>query len=206
MINSNSISSTIQNPFHHPLNSHKTSLTPSDQAYYNFPNTNHTNRILSIKPSPSLIPKSATINEFHTKSLTHETLYELLGISENVTLLEIKRAYKQMALKYHPDVSPVELADEYTMKFIMVQEAYETLSDPKSRAMYDSCMAKGLHVAFLGSRFDAGFQEKTRWKQLWEVQLAELERKKMDQDRRMTWAAQIREQRSETCAYEGPNE
>lgn len=76
------------------------------------------------------------------------SFYELLGISESVSLSEIKQAYKQMARKYHPDVSPPDLAAEYTRRFIRVQEAYETLSDPGRRAMYDRDLARGLHLAF----------------------------------------------------------
>lgn len=70
-----------------------------------------------------------------------ENLYELLGISETGTLAEIKQSYKQLALKYHPDVSPPERIEEHTKRFIQVKEAYETLSDPVSRALYDKQLA-----------------------------------------------------------------
>lgn len=76
------------------------------------------------------------------------SFYELLGLSETVTYVEIKQAYKQLARKYHPDVSPPGRVDEYTQKFIRVQEAYETLSDPDRRAVYDRDMAMGIHFAF----------------------------------------------------------
>ena len=76
------------------------------------------------------------------------SFYELLGIPETVTSVEIKQAYKQLARKYHPDVSPPGRAEEYTQRFIRVQEAYETLSDPSRRAMYDRDMAMGIHFAF----------------------------------------------------------
>ncbi|CAA6668211.1 unnamed protein product [Spirodela intermedia] len=47
---------------------------------------------------------------------------------------EIKRAYKEMARRYHPDVCPTpDRTEEYTRLFIVVQEAYETLSDPGRR-------------------------------------------------------------------------
>jgi hypothetical protein len=45
--------------------------------------------------------------------------------------VEIKQAYKQLARKYHPNVSPPGRVDEYTKRFILVQEAYEILSDPR---------------------------------------------------------------------------
>lgn len=80
------------------------------------------------------------------------TFYELLGIPETGSLLEIKQAYKQLARKYHPDVSPPGRVEEYTQRFIRVQEAYETLSDPRSRELYDHHMGKGLHLAFTARR------------------------------------------------------
>ncbi|GMP48608.1 hypothetical protein CsSME_00015904 [Camellia sinensis var. sinensis] len=79
---------------------------------------------------------------------TEKSFYELLGISESGTLSEIKKAYKQLALRYHPDVSPPNRAEEYTRRFIRVQEAYQTLSNPKTRALYDTDLAKGFHLAF----------------------------------------------------------
>eukprot|EP00270_Netrium_digitus_P004414 TRINITY_DN15491_c0_g2_i3.p1 TRINITY_DN15491_c0_g2~~TRINITY_DN15491_c0_g2_i3.p1 ORF type:complete len:258 (-),score=32.27 TRINITY_DN15491_c0_g2_i3:14-787(-) len=69
-----------------------------------------------------------------------ETLYDLLGISASatVTSAEIKEAYRQMARKYHPDVRPRNVSvEDSTRRFIEVQEAYEVLSDPQRRAMYD---------------------------------------------------------------------
>lgn len=86
------------------------------------------------------------------------TFYELLGIPQTGTLLEIKQAYKQLARKYHPDVSPPDRVDEYTQQFIRVQEAYETLSDPRRRALYDRDIAKGLHGA-LSARKSYKFDE-----------------------------------------------
>ena len=80
------------------------------------------------------------------------SFYELLGIPESGSLFDIKQAYKQLARKYHPDVSPPGRVEEYTKRFIRVQEAYETLSDPTRRALYDTHMAKGLHFAFSATR------------------------------------------------------
>lgn len=80
------------------------------------------------------------------------TFYELLGIPESGSVTQIKQAYKLLARKYHPDVSPPDRVEENTEKFIRVQEAYETLSDSRRRAMYDRDMARGLHLAFSARR------------------------------------------------------
>jgi DnaJ-domain-containing protein 1 len=72
------------------------------------------------------------------------TFYELLGVSKRDGLEEVKKAYKRMARKYHPDVSPPDCTEEHTRLFIEVQEAYETLSDPFRRSEYDKQLARGL--------------------------------------------------------------
>ena len=99
---------------------------------------------------PSSGKTRATINdEFLTETEADDlSFYELLGISESGTEVEIKQAYKSLARKYHPDVSPPGRVKEYTRRFILVQEAYETLSDPHRRALYDRDLAMGLHFAF----------------------------------------------------------
>ncbi|KAK8923865.1 hypothetical protein KSP39_PZI019233 [Platanthera zijinensis] len=81
-----------------------------------------------------------------------ESFYDLLGIPASGSHEEIKRAYKQMARKYHPDVSPPDRAKEYTQCFIMVQEAYETLSNPACRELYDRHLAHGFHFALSSRR------------------------------------------------------
>ncbi|MFD0768059.1 molecular chaperone DnaJ [Bacillus sp. CGMCC 1.60114] len=60
--------------------------------------------------------------------------YEVLGVSKSASKDEIKKAYRRLAKKYHPDVSTEENAIE---KFKEVQEAYEVLSDDSKRAQYD---------------------------------------------------------------------
>jgi|LSQX01.3.fsa_nt_gb molecular chaperone DnaJ len=60
--------------------------------------------------------------------------YELLGVSRDASAEQIKKAYRRMAMKYHPDVATEDGADA---KFKEIQEAYEVLSDERKRSIYD---------------------------------------------------------------------
>ncbi|HHH20214.1 MAG TPA: J domain-containing protein [Campylobacterales bacterium] len=63
-----------------------------------------------------------------------KSLYETLGVSEGASADEIKKAYRKLARKYHPDVNKEEEAVE---KFKEINAAYEVLSDPKKKDEYD---------------------------------------------------------------------
>src|SRR5215510_701242 len=61
--------------------------------------------------------------------------YEILGIKRDAKPEEIKKAYRRLARKYHPDVNPGDKAAEE--RFKMMSEAHDVLSDPKKRSVYD---------------------------------------------------------------------
>jgi len=61
--------------------------------------------------------------------------YEVLGVSKNASEDEIKKAYRKLAIKYHPDRNPGDTEAE--AKFKEAAEAYNVLHDPQKRQMYD---------------------------------------------------------------------
>ena len=76
--------------------------------------------------------------------------YDRLGVSKEASQDEIKRAYRKMSKKYHPDINKEPGAEE---KYKEVQEAYETLSDDQKRAAYDQYGPDGANAGFGGQGF-----------------------------------------------------
>ena len=66
--------------------------------------------------------------------MKYKDYYEILGVARDAAEADIKKAYRKLARKYHPDVSKEQGAEE---KFKEVAEAYEVLKDPEKRAAYD---------------------------------------------------------------------
>ncbi|XP_057421957.1 chaperone protein dnaJ 20, chloroplastic-like [Lotus japonicus] len=70
---------------------------------------------------------------------THGNLYKVLSLKPGSAMDEIKRAYRSMALQYHPDVChDPSMKEESTKMFVQLNEAYKTLSNPLLREQYDS--------------------------------------------------------------------
>lgn len=61
--------------------------------------------------------------------------YEILNIDKDASPKEIKKAYRKLAKKYHPDINKTD--PHAKEKFIKIKDAYETLIDPKKRKIYD---------------------------------------------------------------------
>ncbi|KAI5284972.1 hypothetical protein KEM54_000918 [Ascosphaera aggregata] len=74
--------------------------------------------------------------EFELKKAQRKDYYKILGVDKNASDNEIKKAYRKMAVKYHPDKNLD--SEEGDAMFKEIGEAYETLSDPQKRAAYDN--------------------------------------------------------------------
>ena len=83
--------------------------------------------------------------------MSNQDYYQTLGVSRSAGDDEIKKAYRKLAMKYHPDRNPGDKAAEE--KFKDVQKAYDTLSDKEKRAMYDQIG----HAAFEQGAGAGGF-------------------------------------------------
>ncbi len=79
--------------------------------------------------------------------------YEVLGVPKTATPQEIKKAYRKLAMKYHPDVNKEKSAEEL---FKEVNEAYETLSDEEKRGIYDRFGHEGVSNMNQGGGFNQG--------------------------------------------------
>ena len=95
---------------------------------------------------------------------TKRDYYEILGIKKNATLDEIKKAYRELALRYHPDRVPSEQKKEAEEKFKEISEAYAILSDSQKRALYDQYGHAGIDQRyayediFKGADFSSVFE------------------------------------------------
>ena len=78
-------------------------------------------------------------------------LYEVLGISKTADEKTIKKAYRKLAKKYHPDMNPGDKTAE--QKFKEATDAYNILSDPEKRKLYDQYG----HAAFDGTGAESEF-------------------------------------------------
>ncbi|KAG2764515.1 hypothetical protein PC129_g3219 [Phytophthora cactorum] len=66
-----------------------------------------------------------------------QDLYELLGVSSSATASQMKRAYRKLSLKYHPDKQAEENREAMKEEFVKITNAYRVLSDPERREKYD---------------------------------------------------------------------
>jgi molecular chaperone DnaJ len=97
--------------------------------------------------------------------ITQRDYYEILGVSKGASVDEIKRAYRSLALKHHPDRVPADHKKEAEEKFKEISEAYAVLSDPQKRSVYDQYGHAGFDQRyttediFRGADFSSIFQD-----------------------------------------------
>jgi len=85
---------------------------------------------------------------------TKRDFYEILGVPKNASEDEIKKSYRKLAMKYHPDRNQGDASAE--VKFKEAKEAYEMLSDPEKRAAYDQYGHAGVDPNMRGGTQGSG--------------------------------------------------
>ena len=88
---------------------------------------------------------------------TKRDFYDILGVPKNATDEDIKKAYRKLAMKHHPDRNQGDDAKKSEEKFKEAKEAYEMLSDPQKRAAYDQHGHAGVDPNMGGARGGEGF-------------------------------------------------
>ncbi|KAI6175487.1 DnaJ domain protein [Aphelenchoides bicaudatus] len=91
-----------------------------------------------FEPTPNAAPTNGPLH-------TGKSLYEVLGLEKEATDDDIKRAYRKLALRYHPDKN-LDGDPELTEKFKEINHANSVLSDPKKRKIYDQYGDIGLKM------------------------------------------------------------
>ncbi|PHH62580.1 hypothetical protein CDD81_6895 [Ophiocordyceps australis] len=92
--------------------------------------------IQELQPSDRSIMKEVHKAELELKKSQRKDYYKIMGLEKDAGPDDIKKAYRKLAVKLHPDKNPGD--DEAEAKFKDMQEAYETLSDPQKKAAYDN--------------------------------------------------------------------
>jgi molecular chaperone DnaJ len=88
---------------------------------------------------------------------TKRDLYEVLGVAKNASEDDIKKAYRKLAMKYHPDRNQGDKAKDAEEKFKEAKYAYEALSDKEKRAAYDQFGHAGIDPSMRGGPGGGGF-------------------------------------------------
>ncbi|KAI3908513.1 hypothetical protein MKX01_009315 [Papaver californicum] len=127
--------------------------------------------LCSKRPITNLSRMNSTCNSLSIERKTN--FYEVLSLdaNKNVDYEDIKKAYRRMALQYHPDICPdPSRKQEFTQRFVELRRAYKTLSDPVSRYNYDYEL--GLLV---GNNHELEVMQTSKFpKEVWENQLSGL--------------------------------
>ncbi|XP_004504775.1 chaperone protein dnaJ 20, chloroplastic-like [Cicer arietinum] len=118
--------------------------------------------------------------------------YKMLSVNpKNATMEEIKKAYRSMALQYHPDVChDPNMKEESTRMFVQLNVAYKTLSNPMLREQYDS------ELGLKNNMVINNIVSEEMWRSRWQEQIVELKkrsRRRMEQ-KEGSWGSRMRTQ------------
>lgn len=113
-----------------------TSAIPFASCYFPAPS------LLLVSIASSLPYATAAKTSNDRKTSKKKTHYEVLQVPQDASLQDIKKAYRKLAVQHHPDRNPGH-EEEATVRFREVSEAYEILSDEKSRKQYDNMLKYG---------------------------------------------------------------
>ncbi|MBI4432014.1 MAG: J domain-containing protein [Candidatus Omnitrophica bacterium] len=102
------------------------------------------------------MPNTAAGKTFKSRLVSGKDYYQVLGVSEKASVDDIKKAYRNLAKKHHPDANPGNKSAEE--KFKEISEAYYVLSDAKKRADYDNYKKGGFSQGAYGGGGQRGFQ------------------------------------------------
>src|SRR5262250_2909727 len=93
--------------------------------------------------------------------MTEKDLYAALGVARTASDAEIKKSYRKLARKHHPDVNPGN--KEAEERFKAISEAYDVLGDPKKRKLYDEFGMAGVQSGFDAEKARAHRERAQAW-------------------------------------------
>ncbi|XP_028754253.1 chaperone protein dnaJ 20, chloroplastic-like [Neltuma alba] len=148
------------------------------------------------KLHPSHVSCRARKLAIEVEETTSVDFYKMLSLNpKSATKDEIKKAYRSMALQYHPDTCLDPLRKEKcTRMFVQLHAAYKTLSDPVLREEYDYELDLMTSKRNKNKSVNGGDE---RWRRRWEEQLVELKRRsntRMAQKEGSSWGSRMRAQ------------